>query len=143
MMSLNVRKITSQEAQRASEIEQECLETAWSPAQIAALPENAFYLAAFLDGEMCGIGSIYCVFGEGQIMNIAVSEKFRNRGIATEILKSLIETAVNDNCENITLEVAENNISAISLYEKSGFCAVGRRKGFYHGVDALIMEKKL
>ena len=41
------------------------------------------------------------------------------------------------------LEVAESNLPAQRLYEKNGFSAVGRRKGFYGGEDALVMRKQI
>lgn len=134
---------TKSEIAQAAKIESECLSTAWSESQIASLPEYAVYVAAFENGMACGIGSMYTVAGEGQIMNIAVSNAFRRRGIANGIMNELILLAKDRNCENITLEVAEDNISAISLYKKCGFTAVGRRNGFYNGKDALIMEKIL
>ena len=129
---------------QAAEIESISLSTAWSEKQIRESigNENSVYVVAVCGETVCGIGSMYCVAGEGQIMNIAVSPNFRRRGIAEGIMKFLDGEAVKRNCENITLEVAENNISALSLYEKCGYIAVGRRKGFYGGVDALIMEKR-
>lgn len=135
--------LTSEEAGLAADIEKECLSTAWSEAQISMLPEYAVYIGAF-DGEtLCGVASMYAIAGEGQIMNVAVSQNHRRKGIAFGLMNEIIARATEKDCENITLEVAENNQSAISLYEKCGFCTVGRRKGFYDGTDAFIMEKKL
>ncbi len=142
-MRISVREIKKSEAYTAAEIEKNCLSTCWSEQQIASLPENAVYLAVF-DGEvMCGIASMYCVFGEGQIMNIAVSESYRGNGLADVLMQALILRAIERKCENITLEVAENNIPAIKLYEKYGFVAVGKRKNFYKDTDGIVMEKLL
>lgn len=127
----------------ASDIEKECLSTAWSSDQISSLPEYAFYIGAFDKDMLCGIASMYVIAGEGQIMNIAVLPCYRRKGIANGLLCAMFDIANNNNCENITLEVASDNISAISLYEKCGFACVGKRNGFYNGKDALIMEKKL
>ncbi len=137
------REILKSEASDASVIEHACLKTAWSAEQISTLPDHAVYIAAFSDGRMCGIGSMYCVFGDGQIMNIAVLEDFRRQGVAKEILNTLILSAREKNCESISLEVADNNPAAIRLYEKCGFSAVGRRKGFYGDADAIVMEIRL
>ncbi len=140
---MEIRRIKKGEEAMASQIEKACLETPWTEKQIAEMPENSVYLVG-ADGDIvCAIASMYCVFGEGQIMNIAVSENYRRMGIGEGLLKGLFDFARENNCENITLEVAENNFGAISLYEKCGFNAVGRRKGFYHGVDALVLEKIL
>ncbi len=142
-MKITVREITKNEAFSASLIEKECLSTCWSENQIATIPETCVYLAVF-DGEtMCGIASMYCVFGEGQIMNVAVSEKYRGNGLADVLMQALILRAIDRKCENITLEVAENNVPAIRLYEKYGFVAVGKRKNFYKDTDGIVMEKIL
>ena len=43
--------------------------------------------------------------------------------------------------KSITLEVAINNEPAFALYKKYAFKEVNRRKGYYDGVDALIMRR--
>ena len=55
----------------------------------------------------------------------------------------LVETVKNENADFITLEVRKSNASAIKLYEKCGFCAVGERKNFYEKPceDAILMTK--
>ncbi|MBQ9848259.1 MAG: ribosomal protein S18-alanine N-acetyltransferase [Clostridia bacterium] len=142
-MKISVREIAKSEACAAAEIEKACLSTCWSEHQIASLPENAVYLAVFDEATMCGIASMYCVFEEGQIMNVAVSENYRGNGLADVLMQALILRAIDRECERITLEVAENNIPAIKLYEKHGFVAVGKRKGFYKNTDGIVMEKLL
>lgn len=137
------RHLESGEEKLAAAVEKECLDTAWSEEQIKNIPENAFYIGAFEDNKICGIASVYIIAGEGQIMNLAVSPNYRRRGIALGLMNEIISKAEENGCENITLEVAENNASAISLYEKCGFSAVGKRKGFYGNESAIIMEKLL
>lgn len=145
MGTILFRLITDSDTESASIIESESLSTAWSEKQIRESIDNAYsvYVVAVDDEAVCGIGSMYCVAGEGQIMNIAVAKNHRRRGIAEGIMNFLDSEAIKRDCEIITLEVAENNLSALSLYEKCGYTTVGRRKGFYSGVDALIMEKRL
>lgn len=133
----------SDEFSRAAYIESVCLETAWSEAQISALPHYATYVCAFFGGEMCGIASMYVISGEAEIMNIAVLPEYRRNGVADALMSKLVSVAREKECEIITLEVADGNIGAISLYEKHNFVVSGRRKGFYKDADALNMEKKL
>lgn len=142
-MSVTVRELSEKDVRIASEIEKNCLSTFWSENQIASLPENAVYLVAESENVICGIGSMYCVFDDCEIMNIAVSEDQRKKGVATAILASLIETASKKGCGAITLEVASDNEKAISLYRKFGFVPVGTRKGFYNGSDATVMQKTI
>lgn len=138
-----VRKLEKGDVKTASEIEKSCLKTAWSEEQLKSLPENATYIVALCDGELCGIGSMYCVFDDCEIMNIAVSEGFRKKGVASEILDNLILVAREKGCSTITLEVAVDNESAIALYQKFGFSEVGKRKGFYQSTDASVMQKSI
>ena len=143
-MGIVYRKIENEkEAQLASDLESKCLSTAWSKEQILNIPDYAIYVSAFEGDILCGIASMYAIAGEGQIMNLAVRDSYRRRGIANGLMNELILYALDKNCDIITLEVAEDNLSAISLYEKCGFVSVGKRNGFYNGKNALIMEKKL
>lgn len=123
--------LTERDIPRAAEIEKKCLDTAWSENQISSLPEGAVYLVAREEGEILGIASMYCVFDEGQIMNIAVDPVFRRRGVGKSLLDRLCKIAVERKCVSLVLEVALDNESAISLYEKCGFEKAGKRKGFF------------
>ena len=44
--------------------------------------------------------------------------------------------------KKIILEVSDQNTSALNLYKKYNFIEINRRKGYYNGIDAIIMEKK-
>lgn len=73
-----------------------------------------------------------------EILLIYVTEQFRKKGIATNLINSLFQNDV----EKMLLEVSVENYSAISLYKKLGFIVIGERKKYYNGVDALVMERK-
>ena len=51
----------------------------------------------------------------------------------------------NNKCKSITLEVRQNNQSAISLYKKCGFKIISTRKRYYENgqVDAYLMFREL
>ena len=44
--------------------------------------------------------------------------------------------------KDITLEVKKDNYSAIKVYESKGFETKAVRKGYYNGLDGLLMERK-
>ena len=44
--------------------------------------------------------------------------------------------------KDITLEVREDNIFAIKLYEKNGFIKKAKREGNYNWIDGILMERK-
>ena len=72
------------------------------------------------------------------IINIAVKKIYQNKGIASSLIKYIVE---NYECEKIMLEVKEDNTNAIIAYEKNGFKEISRRKKYYGDKDAIIMER--
>lgn len=73
-----------------------------------------------------------------EIDYIVVDEKYRNNGIASNLLSYLIEKY---NC-GISLEVKSNNEAAIKLYEKHGFYKAAIRKKYYGNIDAILMIRE-
>ena len=101
---------------------------------------NTHYIIAIDDNNIVGFGGISVVLDESTLNNIAVRIDKRNQGIASQILKELINLSKKLNCSFITLEVNVTNSAAIKLYEKFGFKNLGIRKNYYHGnTDAYIM----
>ena len=43
--------------------------------------------------------------------------------------------------KNITLEVKIDNNAAINLYKKYNFVEKAIRKGYYNGIDGILMER--
>ena len=43
--------------------------------------------------------------------------------------------------KNITLEVKKDNLPAIHLYKSAGFEEKAIRKGYYQGIDGILMER--
>ena len=77
------------------------------------------------------------------VMNVAVAEPYRRRGIASGLMERLFEDTARDSRRGYTLEVRVSNEAAIRLYERLGFKARGIRRGYYtdNREDALIMWK--
>ena len=84
------------------------------------------------------------------LMNIVVRKGFRNLGVGSLLLKSIILFCNNYNYNNTTstissifLEVNENNLNAIKLYEKYNFYKISIRKNYYKNQNAIIMKLNL
>ncbi len=103
---------------------------------------NSSYFVAkssSVSDEIVGFAGIKRILDEANIMNIVTRKDYRNKGVASSLLRELIEFS-KKNCSLITLEVNENNKIAIHLYEKFGFKNVGVRKKYYDGKEnAIIM----
>ena len=80
--------------------------------------------------------------GMGDIVNVAVRKSLRRRGIAQDLLNTLIDDAKKLILSTLMLEVRESNVSARSLYEKMGFNEVGVRKNYYSNPreNAILMN---
>lgn len=80
---------------------------------------------------------------EAEILNIAVSHKFRRMEIGSSLIDAVIIELRKRKVETIWLEVRASNYAAIGLYEKKGFFEVGKRYGYYSmpTEDALLMHR--
>ena len=93
----------------------------------------------YMDGDkVLGYLEIRLVDGVLDIMNLFVNEEDRRKGIATELMNKMIQE---ENYSRIMLEVNENNIQAIKLYNKLGFKEISLRDRYYGEDTAIIMEK--
>ncbi len=120
-----------------AELERECFSNPWSERSISDTMErgdNIFLVAKVCD-EVAGYIGLYYVLDEGYITNVAVSGKFRRRGIARALIGALIGKAQEVPLSFVTLEVRCRNTAAIKLYENMGFVEVGIRPRFYRDPD--------
>jgi ribosomal-protein-alanine N-acetyltransferase len=101
---------------------------------------------AEVDGSVVGFVVAREVFSGGngdlperEIMNLAVAPSHRRLGIASILIRSVL-----DRKGNYFLEVRESNLAAQRLYQKFGFVPVGTRKGYYqHPIEsAIVMHLK-
>lgn len=95
------------------------------------------------DDEVVGFIIADIFEDRAEIIDIAVDVMHRNKKIGDKLVKYIIE--LSKNCDNITLEVRDNNKAAIKLYKNNGFKTVSIRKKYYSNgtVDALLMQRKL
>lgn len=103
---------------------------------------NSQYVVAKMNNEIVGFAGIKIIIDEADIMNIAVKIDKRKSGIGSMLLEKLLEISKLSNCTSITLEVNENNLPAIYLYEKYHFERIGLRKKYYNNTDNAILMKK-
>lgn len=96
-----------------------------------------------LDRKIVGFINYSIIYDRAELDYIYVDTAYRNRKIASELLQFCIEDIQTSGCLNITLEVNEQNVMGIKLYEKFGFKEVAKRPRYYHGKDALLMVREL
>lgn len=107
-------------------------------------PLAKYLVAKSDDGKTLGFAGIWTIVDEGHITNIAVHPDYRQKGIGSALVKSLIEHCNSWGYTSLTLEVRKSNIAAQNLYKKYGFVEEGIRKKYYHDnkEDAIIMWRR-
>lgn len=98
------------------------------------------YFGYFDNEELLGYLSIDYIYDRIEIVNIFVKSSCRNRKIGSSMIEYLIMFGKSLNITNITLEVKEDNIYAIKLYEKYGFRKVAIRGKYYGDKNGILME---
>ena len=101
--------------------------------------ENKIYITAKQDDKIVGFAGLLTIIDEANVMNIVVDKSHKRQGIGTLLLEELIRISKQKNMKSITLEVNENNIPAIKLYEKFNFEKAGIRKKYYNNTDSAIL----
>jgi len=126
-------------------VEEECFDSGFALETFNKELKNplAYYVVA-VDGEIpVGYCGIWNVCGEAEVIDIGVFSEYRKRGIGKGLFEAVFQYMRENGVGALNLEVREDNIPAIRLYEKLGFEKVGVRKKYYDNkVDAILYTKK-
>ena len=144
---MRIEKMTSGQLDDVYIIETECFSHPWSKQSLEEELNNetSLFLVAKEENEVIGYIGMSIVIDEGYIFNVAVREKYRNKGVATALINELVTYGKKNNFSFISLEVRESNLPAISLYSKFGFIKAGERKDYYSNPkeNAILLTKYL
>ncbi|MBS45617.1 MAG: ribosomal-protein-alanine acetyltransferase [Nocardioides sp.] len=122
---------------------------AWSERLLGdalAAPGAAAYVVAVVDDAMVGYAALDLgpvAAGIGDLLRIAVDARQRRRGIATALLGDVVARATAGGAERLLLEVRADNASALAFYAAGGFEEIDRRRGYYRGTDAVVLQRSL
>ncbi|MEK9659922.1 MAG: ribosomal protein S18-alanine N-acetyltransferase [Chloroflexota bacterium] len=91
--------------------------------------------------ELVGYLGMWYMAGEAHIIEVAVRESHRRRGLGELLLLGAVELALERGQSDVTLEARVSNDAAKALYLKYGFREVGLRRRYYsdNNEDAIIM----
>lgn len=161
--AVTIRRLVDTDIEEVAAIESRCFSDPWSASVIASTlsASGTFALAAQADdGAICGylfasfLGGVFYKDGtpepstdetiwECELQNIAVSPLARRKGVASALLRALIDQCERIACDRIMLEVREQNTAARNLYRAFGFFEVGIRKNYYTNPkeNAVLMDR--
>ena len=134
-------------------LEEACFSSPWTRKMLEAeLTNNQF--AHFLvarqqedsaikaEPTIIGYHCFWIVFEELRLMNLAVRESVRRRGIGEALVAEALRLGAEHTATRAVLEVRASNNPARSLYTRLGFVQIGCRPRYYTNPieDALLME---
>ena len=147
-----IRPLRPDRAEDCAAIHRGAFARSWSAREFARLLADGSTLAsAALDpasGRMRGFAISRLAADEAEVLTIVVDRAWRGRGVGRDLLREHLSRATFSGARAMFLEVDPGNAAAIALYRRFGFRDVGRREGYYRGLDgktaaALVMRKDL
>jgi GNAT superfamily N-acetyltransferase len=96
-----------------------------------AIVENIIVGVCYIDISFITLQTI-------RIGDMMISAPYRKNGIATALIKKIVEFAREHDVKKIWLWTQEELVSAIKCYEKNGFKLEGVQKAQFCGKNALV-----
>ncbi len=106
--------------------------------------DNNYYIfIGILNNSKIGYIVGRTIHDELNIYNLAILEKYRNKGFASKLLCYVFEH-MNTEINSIYIEVRETNIKALKFYRKFGFIEYNIRENYYSSPteNAILMQYK-
>ena len=150
---IEIKPLTPTEVFEVVALDQMCLGGLWQKeAYLREIDSDKSTLIALhlsqpeLDARsmIIGVGCLWLIVDEAHMTLLAVHPNYRRQGLGQLLLFKLLEDAIARKLAWATLEVNENNLVAVNLYQKYGFQIAGKRKNYYQpaGDDALVLWLK-
>lgn len=133
-------------------LEEACFSAPWTRKMLQAeLTGNQFaHFLVAIDhsgagasaGTIVGYHCFWIVFEELRLMNLAVRESVRRRGIGRALVTEAICMGLAQATTRAVLEVRASNVAAHTLYQRMGFVQISTRPKYYTNPveDAVLME---
>lgn len=154
MKILDIKSLTPSKVPEIVALDQLCLGGLWTAeAYLREIdsPNSTLMILQLQDHQVedhkeqiIGMACLWSIVDEAHITLLGVHPDYRRQGLGQLLLFTLLEDAIARQLKWATLEVNENNLGAINLYQKYGFKVAGKRKGYYQpvGEDALVLWLK-
>lgn len=149
-MNIKIEHVSISHLSKLYEIEKQCFEQeAFTKQELAYLltDYNAIGLAARVNGEIVGFAiarvDILRKARFGHILTLDITSAYRRRGIAQKLLREIETTLRERGIKECRLEVREDNVAALSLYQRLGYKKVGKLEKYYGDTNGLYLKKTL
>ena len=101
----------------------------------AAFADLLIQAGVFAVAAADGFILMRAVADEAEILTLAVRPAARRGGLGGRLVGEGVLAAAARGATRVVLEVAEDNLAARALYERTGFVEAGRRPGYYAAAD--------
>jgi len=149
-MQVTIEDASTKHLDKLHEIEMKCFKSeAFTKQQIANLitDYNSISLIAKANGEIVGfvIGMLYKQNGKtvGHILTVDVLPEYRRRGVGLRLLNEIEGIFKGKGASLCVLEVREDNIAALRLYQKLNYKKVAKLKHYYGSAHGIFLQKDL
>ena len=143
-LPVHVRWMIRRDMPQVLAIEQDCFEFPWYEDDfIRCLRQrNCIDMVAEASERVVGFMVYELHKHRLHILNFAVHEQFRRRGVGSQMAKKLITKLSHDRRSRIMLEIRETNLPAQLFFRTLGFRAVSVLRKFYEDTpeDAYMMQ---
>jgi ribosomal-protein-alanine N-acetyltransferase len=133
--------VTRADLDRLTMLHAACFADAWSRDSLARLLEGPG-VQGWLAGEDAFL-LLRVAADEAEVLSLGTKPGARRGGLGSALVRLAITTAQAQGATRLFLEVAANNEAALALYRGLSFVEVGRRRGYYGGIDALVLARAL
>ena len=144
-MREKITEMTEADLPEVMELEREIFSWPWTEEFFLDELGRGFshiFLARDADGALVGFVCFWALLDEAHILNLAVRENYRRRGIGKKLVLEALKYAKRRGAKGASLEVREKNTAAIAFYGSLGFERAGLRKRYYDSPpdNAVIMR---
>ena len=145
----HIRQATLEDLDALVDLEETCFARPWSRKSFEAELEGNQFSRVFMlihhhsgqESQFVGYICVWIVFEEIRFLNLAIRQGFRRQGFGKQLIRAVLDLAVEASCCRGMLEVRETNVVAKNLYEHFNFKPYATRKSYYTNPteDAILM----
>lgn len=131
-----IRELTLDDLPQIMDIERQGYSKPWNEAVFRDCFRADYRLWGLVEADtLLGYAIVAYLVDEAHLLNLCVARHSRRSGAGRQLLQHLTTEAGHDGMVQVLLEVRVSNQAATRLYLNEGFSEIGRRAGYYPGVD--------
>lgn len=146
----SIEPATMRDAAKLAQLHRSSFHRGWNVSEFETMlaERNTFTQRLLLGRAPIGFIISRLAADEAEILSVAVEKAQRGRGYSRDLLANHLGHLAGRGVRRVFLEVEENNLPAVRLYQRAGFQTVGRREQYYRDasgakLNALIMQRDL